>query len=307
MACPAPGPRLSKEIHDTQHGSTRREGGGHHHRRRRSRHRSAGQRGEQRLRRTGRPRNPAPAVKASADKSPAKAGKSTRGQLSQHNQQLLADAQAAKQNQVTVLIATDKGQTATVAAQVKALGGSVAARWTPSATSRPSCPPPGRAKAAKLPGVAALDLNETIPLSEPEPAAAATQGARARRRPYAGPRSGHPGRQPLHAHRRDRARSSSRRHHPTWDGRGATIGILDSGVDLDHPALQTTTTGERKIVDWVTATDPLTDGDGTWRRDGHRRSTGPDVHLPGAAPGPLPAGTLQDQPVLREPSPRPDH
>ena len=40
---------------------------------------------------------------------------------------------------------------------------------------------------------------------------------------------------------------------------------MDSGVDLDNPALQTTSTGERKIVDWVTATDPLFDGDLTWR------------------------------------------
>lgn len=52
--------------------------------------------------------------------------------------------------------------------------------------------------------------------------------------------------------------------HPKADGRGVTIGILDSGVDLAHPALEKTTTGERKIVDWVTATDPLLDGDGTW-------------------------------------------
>ncbi len=40
---------------------------------------------------------------------------------------------------------------------------------------------------------------------------------------------------------------------------------MDSGVDLDHPALQTTSTGERKITDWVTATDPVTEGDATWR------------------------------------------
>lgn len=37
--------------------------------------------------------------------------------------------------------------------------------------------------------------------------------------------------------------------HPSWDGRGVTIGILDSGVDLGHPSLNTTSTGERKIVD----------------------------------------------------------
>ena len=52
--------------------------------------------------------------------------------------------------------------------------------------------------------------------------------------------------------------------HPTWDGRGIKIGILDLGVDLGHPALQTTSTGERKVIDWLTFTDPLTDGDPSW-------------------------------------------
>jgi Subtilase family len=52
--------------------------------------------------------------------------------------------------------------------------------------------------------------------------------------------------------------------HPTWDGRNVTIGIVDSGVSLDHPSLLTTSTGERKVVDWVTETDPFTDDDPTW-------------------------------------------
>jgi subtilisin family serine protease len=51
---------------------------------------------------------------------------------------------------------------------------------------------------------------------------------------------------------------------PTWDGRGVTIGIVDSGISLDHPSLLTTSTGERKIVDWVTGTDPFNDNDPTW-------------------------------------------
>ena len=53
--------------------------------------------------------------------------------------------------------------------------------------------------------------------------------------------------------------------HPTWDGRGVTIGIVDSGrLRSTIPACSTTSTGERKIVDWVTGTDPLTDDDPTW-------------------------------------------
>jgi subtilisin family serine protease len=51
---------------------------------------------------------------------------------------------------------------------------------------------------------------------------------------------------------------------PTWDGRGVTIGIVDTGSSLDHPSLLTTSMGERKIIDWVTGTDPFTDNDPTW-------------------------------------------
>ncbi len=37
--------------------------------------------------------------------------------------------------------------------------------------------------------------------------------------------------------------------HPTFDGRGVLIGVLDSGVDAGLPGFATTTTGERKILD----------------------------------------------------------
>ena len=56
-----------------------------------------------------------------------------------------------------------------------------------------------------------------------------------------------------------------KRQHPTWDGRGVTIGILDCGSTSPTRRCRRPSTGERKIVDWFTATDPLTRVDGTWR------------------------------------------
>lgn len=45
------------------------------------------------------------------------------------------------------------------------------------------------------------------------------------------------------------------REHPTADGRGIVVAILDTGVDLAHEALQRTSTGEPKIIDVYDGTD----------------------------------------------------
>nr|BFE77373.1 hypothetical protein GCM10020092_106740 [Actinoplanes digitatis] len=118
-------------------------------------------------------------------------------------------------------------------------------------------------KTAKLPGVSAVDLDETIQLPDPELTGGGAKGV-AQGGTLSGPGASTPAANPYMP--TDEIGSVQfKRKHPTWDGRGVTIGIMDSGVDLDHPALQRTTTGERKIVDWVTATDPVTEGDGSWR------------------------------------------
>ncbi|QTX05347.1 S8 family serine peptidase [Agromyces archimandritae] len=50
---------------------------------------------------------------------------------------------------------------------------------------------------------------------------------------------------------------SFKQRNRTADGRGIVVGVMDSGVDPTHPALQTTTTGEPKLIDSVTGTSPL--------------------------------------------------
>lgn len=41
---------------------------------------------------------------------------------------------------------------------------------------------------------------------------------------------------------------------PTHDGRNILVAVIDTGVDLNHPGLQKTSTGQRKIVDFYDAT-----------------------------------------------------
>ena len=207
-----------------------------------------------------------PTAPATAQDTPGDTPKDAPAEtLGSHDAELLAKAEGKGARNVTLIIATDTGEAADVAGrgqearrhghpplrQGRLRAGLGADRQ--GASRRPSSP-----------GVSAVDLDETIQL--PDPAAGPRrQGRRQAGRHAARPGREHAGRQPVHADAARSARSTFKRKHPTWDGRGVTIGIMDSGVDLDHPALQTTSTGERKIVDWVTATDPVLEGDGTWR------------------------------------------
>ncbi|MFC6008194.1 S8 family serine peptidase [Angustibacter luteus] len=186
----------------------------------------------------------------------------TADKLGSHDRQLLAQAEAKKQKQVTLLIATDKGKTAAVAKQVEALGGAVTNQVDKVGYVKALVPTAKVTRTAKLPGVAAVDLNETIPLYDSRPDT--SKGSAAKAALYPAPGASTPASNP-YMPTNETGSVKFKKDHPTWDGRGTTIGIMDSGVDLDNPALQTTSTGQRKIVDWVTATDPLTDGDGTWR------------------------------------------
>ena len=188
----------------------------------------------------------------------ALAAKPVRGDsLSGHDRQLLRDARAEGKSTVTLLIASKPGANRTVATAVAALGGVTRYREDSLDYLRAIVPVNSVDAVAKLPGVEAVSLDEIIPLIIPKP------------EPAADPVNVDPPgpltpTQNAYMPTRDVGSPQFVAAHPTWDGRGVVVGIVDSGVTLDHTSLATTSTGARKIIDWVTFTDPLTDPDPTW-------------------------------------------
>ncbi|MFE0255277.1 S8 family serine peptidase [Streptomyces sp. NPDC059010] len=190
--------------------------------------------------------------------------KSAHDKLGSDDADLLAEAKADGDKNVTMMIATAPGQTEKVAEQLDAVG-SVGRTYDKLGYVRATVPT-GKADkaiaaATKLSSVHGIDLREEIPLDDP---AVDTKKSSAAAVAAAAPDKNTPAENPYNPSFETGAVDFVD-DHPKADGRGITIGILDSGVDLGHPALQKTTTGERKIVDWVTATDPLLDSDRTWR------------------------------------------
>ncbi|MFD7301302.1 S8 family serine peptidase [Streptomyces pharetrae] len=206
-----------------------------------------------------------PAAPAAADPG----AKSAHDKLGSDDADLLAEAKAAGDKSVTMMVATAPGRTEQVAKQLDAVDGGLVGRTYDQVGYVRATVPTGKADAAiaaaaKLSSVHGIDLRQEIPLEDPSPNAGAAKGASATDS-YPAPGEDTPAENPYNPSFETGAVDFVE-DHPKADGRGITIGILDSGVDLGHPALQKTTTGERKIVDWVTATDPVADGDGTWRR-----------------------------------------
>lgn len=181
------------------------------------------------------------------------------GGLSKYDRQLLAEAIANGESTVTLLIASTPGSNSKVASGIERLGGFVRYREDSINYVSAVVPIDQVEAAASLSGVLSLDLNEIIPLEDPRPDPEGVAPVINQPAPGASTPNNNPY-MPI----RDIGGSDFLAAHPTWDGRGVTIGIVDLGVTLDHPSLLATSTGERKIVDWVTATDPFIDGDPTW-------------------------------------------
>jgi subtilisin family serine protease len=181
--------------------------------------------------------------------------------LSKADRGQLIQAKARGAPTTTVLIAAQPGANKTVATGIAALGGTVRYREDQIDYIRATVPTDKVEAAAALRGVQSLELDSVLPLPDPRPGDR-TDG-QADPVPYPAPDAATPRDNP-YMPIRDTGAAAFTAAHPTWDGRGVTVGLLDTGVTLDHPALAVTTVGTPKIIDWVTYTDPFTDNDPTW-------------------------------------------
>lgn len=212
-------------------------------------------------------------VFAADDPAPVKsaAKSATADKLGTADADILAKAKAKGEKNITMMVATAPGATEQVTKQLDAVKGSVLGRAYDKLGYVRATVPTASAEAtikaaSKLSSVHGIDLKQEIKLDDPTPTADRVAGATTKSTgTYPAPGKKTPAKNPYNPSFETGAVDFVKQH-PKADGRGVTIGILDSGVDLGHPALQKTTTGERKIVDWVTATDPVSDGDGTWLR-----------------------------------------
>lgn len=177
--------------------------------------------------------------------------------LSKHDHSLLAQAKGSGKSSVSLLIAAKPGAANAVANAVRSLGATIRYREDSLDYLRVVVAADKVEAIAALPGVQAVSVDERVPLVLPMPAPAADAVQ------VAPPDASTP---PQNAYMPTRDVGSPQfvAAHPTYDGRNVVVGILDSGVTLDHPGLTTTSTGARKIRDWVTFTDPITDDDPTW-------------------------------------------
>ncbi|MFJ6796641.1 S8 family serine peptidase [Streptomyces sp. NPDC091268] len=225
--------------------------------------------------------------------------KSADQKLGSADAELLQEAKAKGDANVTVMVATAPGQTKQVADQLDAVQGASVGRTYDKLGYVRATLPTGKAEAAlkaaaKLSSVHGIDLRHEIQLPDPRPDAGkdAAGSSKTAGETYPAPDKNTPAKNPYNPSF-ETGSLDFLQQNPLADGRGVTIGVLDSGVDVSHPALQKTTTGERKIVDWVTATDPIADGDATWRAQITPVTTAAGTFSAGGASWKAPEGSFQ--------------
>jgi hypothetical protein len=178
---------------------------------------------------------------------------------------LVAQAKATGQATVPLLVATGSNASA-VASKLAGLGAEITTKNDEFGYLVANVPTDKAIAAAKTDGILAANVDRPVPAVDPSPdAMGGTPGSGVIPTPTIGRLNAYMPTYRINAPQFIAA-------NPTYDGRGVKVGIVDTGVDLDRPELQTakTLTGQTvpKIYDWTTQTAPrLSDrasGDPTW-------------------------------------------
>ncbi len=182
--------------------------------------------------------------------------KVSRSKLRKHDRLRLVEAQGQGEKELTLLIASVEGANRSVLRVVASLGGSVQYRDDDVSYLRVKVPTENVEKLGRSPDIQSLNiiingmmdyLNSPPP--EPSPGIAISN-----RIPPPGRNT--PAENP-YLPSRDIGSPQFSAQHPTFDGRGATIAIVDGSIDLLSPELQTAKTLDgrptRKIANVLTA------------------------------------------------------
>jgi subtilisin family serine protease len=182
--------------------------------------------------------------------------------LGKHDRELYVQATERGDQTVMLLVASQPGANRTVASGLAGLGAVIRYRDDDLSYVRAIVPIGNVIAAANLAGVQAVNLDELIDGKDPRAEADdASQGAGVPPGPTTSPEN-------AQMPTRDTGAPQFVAANPTYDGRGVRVAIVDSGVDVFTPELQTAKlldgTPARKIVDWVNYNDPLSGLDPSW-------------------------------------------
>ena len=213
------------------------------------------------------------------------------GGLSKHDRELLAQAKASGKDSVVLIIASKGGANRDVVRSIEAQGGSILNRDDSLGYVLARVATDKVQAIAALDSIQGIDLDEIIPFEDPRPEGAVNPT------PQTPPSAATPRVNP-YMPTGDTGAAQFAPAHPTWDGRGVTIGIVDLGVSLDHPSLhddehrraQDRRLGHGHAIRPTTATRP---GSTCRTRSAARRFTFGGVTYTAPANGTLPHRPLQ--------------
>jgi len=210
------------------------------------------------------------AVTPTLDAAPVKARISHRPALFKDARQALAIARAQGRKDAVLILVTERGRAGEVAKKAEQLGGNVRFRADEVDYLRVRIPIDKATELAEFGRVeaASVDVDDNSPIRLTAPAEETSNGggdASSDSSQQWPPKiSDYPLRHP-YSPLGDLNAKDLRAAHPTWDGRGATIALLDGHFDMLLPEFQTAYSLDGKpipkVADYLTSTDPRDEAD----------------------------------------------